>query len=165
MCLAITLPSARGPALHAACRVHRTLPAEPAGLAPTVHATDSSGWAQETQRCALLIKRHALSPFAAPAGLAPTVQCCCLALAHCAALLRFARSRRWAPRCCASSGPPATRRALSCPESSCHPYQHNVRKCGMPDMVLHCCAPQCSNMTLHSLALGTHATEHASSRP
>ncbi|CAK0787894.1 hypothetical protein CVIRNUC_011116 [Coccomyxa viridis] len=44
-------------------------------------------WAlQETQRCALLIKRHALSPFAAPAGLAPTVQCCCLALAHCAAL-------------------------------------------------------------------------------
>ncbi len=41
---------------------------------------------QETQRCALLIKRHALSPFAAPAGLASTVQCCCLALLHCRAL-------------------------------------------------------------------------------
>lgn len=41
---------------------------------------------QETQRCALLIKRHALSPFAAPAGLASTVQCCSLALLHCRAL-------------------------------------------------------------------------------
>jgi hypothetical protein len=38
---------------------------------------------QETRRCALLVKRHALSPFAAPAGLAATVHCCCLALAHC----------------------------------------------------------------------------------
>ncbi|KAK9905543.1 hypothetical protein WJX75_001810 [Coccomyxa subellipsoidea] len=44
-------------------------------------------WAlQETQRCALLIKRHALSPFAAPAGLSSTVQCCSLALVHCRAL-------------------------------------------------------------------------------
>ena len=42
--------------------------------------------AQETQQCALLIKRHALSPFAAPAGLASTVQCCSLALLHCRAL-------------------------------------------------------------------------------
>lgn len=41
---------------------------------------------QETQRCALLIKRHALSPFAAPAGLSSTVQCCSLALVHCRAL-------------------------------------------------------------------------------
>ena len=38
---------------------------------------------QETRRCALLVKRHALSPFAAPAGLAATVHCCCLALVHC----------------------------------------------------------------------------------
>lgn len=43
-------------------------------------------WVQETQRCALLIKRHALSPFAAPAGLGSTVQCCSLALLHCRAL-------------------------------------------------------------------------------
>ncbi|CAL8472152.1 g11694 [Coccomyxa elongata] len=44
-------------------------------------------WAlQETQRSALLIKRHALSPFAAPAGLSSTVQCCVLALVHCRAL-------------------------------------------------------------------------------
>ena len=68
------------------CELHCARSAGRAGLAPTVRVTDSSGWAQETQRCALLIKRHALSPFAAPAGLAPTVQCCCLALAHCAAL-------------------------------------------------------------------------------
>ncbi|BDA47404.1 Exocyst complex component EXO84A [Coccomyxa sp. Obi] len=44
-------------------------------------------WAlQETQQSALLIKRHALSPFAAPAGLSSTVQCCVLALVHCRAL-------------------------------------------------------------------------------
>ena len=42
---------------------------------------------QETRRCALLIKRHALSLFAAPAGLASTVQCCSLALLHDSAVL------------------------------------------------------------------------------
>ncbi|KAK9823889.1 hypothetical protein WJX72_006201 [[Myrmecia] bisecta] len=44
-------------------------------------------WAlQETERCALLLKRHALSPFAAPAGLGATVSCCVLALVHCMVL-------------------------------------------------------------------------------
>ncbi|KAK9836141.1 hypothetical protein WJX81_004415 [Elliptochloris bilobata] len=44
-------------------------------------------WAlQETERFALLLKRHALAPFAAPAGLAATVSCCLLALVHCRAL-------------------------------------------------------------------------------
>lgn len=42
--------------------------------------------AQETERFALLLKRHALAPFAAPAGLAATVACCMLALVHCRAL-------------------------------------------------------------------------------
>ena len=37
-------------------------------------------------RCARLLKQHALSPFAIPAGLGPTVQCCTLALMYCAAL-------------------------------------------------------------------------------
>ena len=41
---------------------------------------------QETERFALLLKRHALAPFAAPAGLAATVACCLLALVHCRAL-------------------------------------------------------------------------------
>jgi len=33
-----------------------------------------------------MLKRHALSPFAAPAGLGPTMACCLLAYIHCAAL-------------------------------------------------------------------------------
>ena len=37
-------------------------------------------------RCAQLMKQHALNPFAMPAGLAPTVQCCTLALLYCSAL-------------------------------------------------------------------------------
>lgn len=41
---------------------------------------------QETELCALLIKRHALAPFAAPAGLDPTVSCVLLALLHCRSL-------------------------------------------------------------------------------
>jgi hypothetical protein len=41
---------------------------------------------QETELCALLVKRHALAPFAAPAGLGPTVACVLLALLHCRAL-------------------------------------------------------------------------------
>ncbi len=41
---------------------------------------------QETERFALLLKRHALAPFAAPAGLAATAACCLLALVHCRAL-------------------------------------------------------------------------------
>ena len=47
---------------------------------------------QEARRCALLVRRHALSPFAAPAGLAATVHCCSLALAHCRALQALARA-------------------------------------------------------------------------
>ena len=71
---------------------------------------------------------------------------------------------RWAPRCCASFGPPATRRALSCPESSCHPYQHT------PKMwhARHGATLLCTATQQHDLAqpgAGTHATEHASSRP
>lgn len=38
------------------------------------------------RRCAVLLKRHALSPFAAPAGLQATVGCIVLALVHCMAL-------------------------------------------------------------------------------
>lgn len=34
----------------------------------------------------MLIKRHALAPFAAPAGLAPTVGCCVVACVYCMAL-------------------------------------------------------------------------------
>lgn len=37
-------------------------------------------------RCAQLIKQHALSPLAVPAGLGPTVQCCMLAMLYCTAL-------------------------------------------------------------------------------
>ena len=66
---------------------------------------------------------------------------------------RFARSR---------AGPHAAARALARlrPGARSHAQSPHatptstLRKCGMPDMVLHCCAPQCSNMTLHSLALG-----------
>ncbi|KAL0048399.1 hypothetical protein WJX82_002404 [Trebouxia sp. C0006] len=44
-------------------------------------------WAlQETQRCARLLLQNALSPFAVPAGLDPTVHCCTLALLYCTAL-------------------------------------------------------------------------------
>ncbi len=37
-------------------------------------------------RCTQLLKQHALSPFAVPAGLGPTVQCCIMALLYCTAL-------------------------------------------------------------------------------
>ncbi|KAK9835250.1 hypothetical protein WJX84_010079 [Apatococcus fuscideae] len=40
----------------------------------------------EAERFCTLIKRNALSPFAAPAGLAPTVGCCQLAMTQCVAL-------------------------------------------------------------------------------
>ncbi|KAL0020026.1 hypothetical protein WJX77_004844 [Trebouxia sp. C0004] len=44
-------------------------------------------WAlQETQRFARLLLQNALSPFAVPAGLGPTVHCCTLALLYCTAL-------------------------------------------------------------------------------
>jgi len=37
-------------------------------------------------RCARLLLQNALSPFAVPAGLGPTVHCCTLALLYCTAL-------------------------------------------------------------------------------
>ncbi|KAL3141745.1 hypothetical protein ABBQ32_004426 [Trebouxia sp. C0010 RCD-2024] len=44
-------------------------------------------WAlQETERCAQLLRQHALIPLAVPAGLGPTVHCCMLALLYCTAL-------------------------------------------------------------------------------
>lgn len=62
-------------------------------LAPAQFILGSSGsfkvlncTLQETEKCAVLLKRHALSPFAAPAGLGPTMACCLLAYVHCSAI-------------------------------------------------------------------------------
>ncbi len=53
---------------------------------PREHGPTGRAAPQETERFALLLKRHALAPFAAPAGLAATAACCLLALVHCRAL-------------------------------------------------------------------------------
>ena len=43
-------------------------------------------WVLAVYRCAQLLRQHALSPLAVPAGLGPTVRCCMLALLYCTAL-------------------------------------------------------------------------------
>ncbi len=92
---------------------------------------------QGTQRCALLIKRHALSPFAAPAGLSSTVQCCVLALVHCRAL-QASHSLALAPSLLRELWPACDQ--VPCLPSPClsfsGPYQFSWTYCLLAEVLL-----------------------------
>lgn len=69
-------------------------------------------------RCALLLKQHALAPFAAPAGLQATTGCIMLALVHCMAL-EETHGLMLAPRLVRELWPPCEQVRGSVVESIC----------------------------------------------
>jgi len=71
--------------IHAA-RPSTSATSQQAGYHTAVTHPDTRCISTYLCRCARLLLQNALSPFAVPAGLGPTVHCCTLALLYCTAL-------------------------------------------------------------------------------